>query len=123
MTPSDQRLWATLIHIGGIVFGILPSLIGFLVLKDRGLFVRDHTRTALNFQITMIILQVAAAIITMIGSFLLIVVIGIPILIIGLVAALGGAVLVIVFSIMAAIAANRGELYVYPAWCTITFVH
>jgi len=123
LNPSDQRLWATLIHLGGIVFGVLPSLIGFLVLKDRGLFVRDHTRSALNFQITMIILQVAAAIVTMIGSFLLIVLIGIPILIIGLVAALGGAVLVIVYSIMAAIAANKGELYTYPAWCAIPFVH
>jgi hypothetical protein len=39
MNPSDEKLWATLVHVGGI-FYFLPSLIGYLVLKDRGPFVR-----------------------------------------------------------------------------------
>src|SRR5688572_29351752 len=55
MSPSDEKLWATLIHIGGILFGFLPALIGYLVLKDRGPFIREHTATALNFQITLFI--------------------------------------------------------------------
>src|SRR5690554_102229 len=38
--PSDEKLWATLVHIGGIFFGPIPALIGYLVLKDRGPFVR-----------------------------------------------------------------------------------
>ena len=42
MNPSDEKLWATLIHIGGILFGFLPSLIGYLVLKDRGPFIRGR---------------------------------------------------------------------------------
>lgn len=33
LNPSDEKLWATLIHIGGILFGFLPSLIGYLVLE------------------------------------------------------------------------------------------
>jgi uncharacterized Tic20 family protein len=51
-------LWATLIHIGGIFFGILPSLIGYLLLKDRGEFVF----AALHFMIVVcsIIAAVAA---------------------------------------------------------------
>ncbi|CAN5316505.1 DUF4870 domain-containing protein [soil metagenome] len=122
LSPPDQRLWSTLIHIGGIIFWILPALIGYLVLKDRGMFVRDHTKTALNFQITMIIVQAAAWILTTIGSILLIVLIGIPLLIVGVIASIGGVVLVIVLSIIAAITANRGELYAYPSWCTIAFV-
>ena len=70
----------------------------------------------------MIIAQVAAWIVTAIGAALVIVIVGIPILIIGVVAAFGIGVLVIVYSIVAAVAANRGELYHYPSWCTISFV-
>ncbi len=100
LSPSDQRLWATLIHAGGIFFGILPSLIGYLVLKDRGAFIREHTRVALNFHITVLIALAA-------GSILSIIVIGIFVLI-----AVG--VLDLVFCIMAAVAASNGQLYKYP---------
>ena len=58
LNPSDEKLWATLIHIGGIFFSFVPALIGYLVLKDRGPFIREHTATALNFQITMAIAYV-----------------------------------------------------------------
>ncbi|MEA9985335.1 DUF4870 domain-containing protein [Subtercola sp. RTI3] len=108
LSPSDQRLWATLIHVGGIIFGFLPALIGYLVLKDRGEFIRDHTKTALNFQITLLIAYV-------IGSILSIVIIGVVVLI-------AAGIISIIFSIMAALAANKGELYVYPKWCAIQFV-
>jgi uncharacterized Tic20 family protein len=100
LSPSDERLWATLVHAGGIFFGILPSLVGYLVLKDRGTFIREHIRVALNFQITMLIALVA-------GSILSIIVIGIVVLI-----AVG--VLDLVFCIMAAVAASNGQLYKYP---------
>ena len=43
MNPADEKLWATLIHVGGIVFGFLPALIGYIVLKDRGPFIRAST--------------------------------------------------------------------------------
>lgn len=100
LSPADEKLWATLIHVGGILFGFLPALIGYLVLKDRGPFIRQHTATALNFQLTMIIAYVAGVILT----FLLI---GVVVL-----AAVG--IVVIIFSIMAAIAANNGQTYSYP---------
>jgi uncharacterized Tic20 family protein len=100
MRPSDEKLWATLVHIGGILFGFLPALIGYLVLKDRGPFVRDHTRTALNFQITMVIVSV-------VGALLTIVLVGFLIL-----AAVG--IVIIVFSIIAAVKANNGQYYKYP---------
>jgi uncharacterized Tic20 family protein len=100
LSPADEKLWATLIHVGGILFGFLPALIGYLVLKDRGPFIRQHTATALNFQLTMIIAYVAGVILT----FLLI---GVVVL-----AAVG--IVVIIFSIMAAIAANNGQTYTYP---------
>ncbi len=106
MNPADEKLWATLIHVGGILFGPLPALIGYLVLKDRGPFIRHHTATALNFQITLLIAYI-------VGSILIIVVVGLLIL-------LAAWILAIIFGIMAAIAANKGQMYTYPL--TIKFV-
>jgi uncharacterized Tic20 family protein len=100
MNPSDEKLWATLIHIGGILFGFLPALIGYLVLKDRGPFIRAHTATALNFQITLLIGYV-------VGSILVVVLIGFFILFLVWLAS-------IIFGIIAALAANKGEAYTYP---------
>lgn len=100
LSPADEKLWATLVQIGGILFNWIPALIGYLVLKDRGPFVRAHTATALNFQITIFIAYV-------VGGLLTIVVIGIFVII-------AAWVLNIVFSIIAAVKANQGEYYTYP---------
>ena len=100
MSPADEKLWATLIHIGGVFFYFLPSLIGYLLLRDRGPFIRGHSATALNFQLTMLLGYAVGGITSIIG--------------IGLVVLLVVPILVIVFSIIAAVAANRGETYSYP---------
>jgi uncharacterized Tic20 family protein len=100
MSPPDEKLWATLVHVGGIFFGFLPALIGYLVLKDRGPFVRAHTATALNFQLTMLIASV-------VGGVLTIIIVGFFIL-----AAVWA--LTIIFSIIAAVKANQGQWYKYP---------
>jgi uncharacterized Tic20 family protein len=106
MSPADEKLWAILVHLGGIAFGFIPALIGYLVLKDRGPFIREHTATALNFQLTMLIAYVVGLItvLVLIGIFILTAV----------------WVLTIVFSIIAAVAANQGRYYSYPL--TIKFV-
>lgn len=106
LSPADEKLWATLIHIGGIFFGFIPALIGYLVLKDKGPFIRAHTATALNFQITMTIALIVSSILT--------------IILIGLFLMLAVAVVIIVFSIIAAVKANQGQFYSYPM--TIKFV-
>lgn len=105
MTPADERLWSTLTHIGALVLsgggaGWLVALIAYLVLKDRGPFVRSHTATELNFQLTLLIAYVA-------GLILSIVVVGIFVLI-------AAWVLSIVLGIIAAVKANKGEYYEYP---------
>ena len=99
-------MWATLIHVGGVFFYFLPALVGYIVLKDRGPFIRAHARAALNFQITLLIIG-------LVGSALTVILIGYLVL-------LAAWVLLIVFSIMAALAANRGQFYSYPL--TIAFV-
>jgi uncharacterized protein len=106
MNPSDERLWATLVHVGGILFNFLPALIGYLVLKDRGPFIRAHTATALNFQITLLIAYVVSGALT--------------IVLIGFLLLPAVWVMSIVFSILASLAANKGEYYSYPL--TIKFV-
>ena len=106
LSPADEKLWATLVHLGGIFFNFLPALIGYVVLKDRGPFVRAHTTTALNFQITLAIAIFAGIVTAIIGVGILIII--------------AASVLNIVFSILAAVAANRGENYSYPL--AITFV-
>jgi uncharacterized Tic20 family protein len=100
LSPSDQRLWATLIHVGGIFFGILPSLIGYLVVKDRGDFIREHTRAALNFHITLLVVYAGCVVL----SFILI----------GFFLAIIAGIVALIFSILAAIAANAGQFYKFP---------
>jgi uncharacterized protein len=100
LSPSDEKLWSTLTHIGGIFFSFIAPLITYLVFKDRGAFVRHHTAQALNFQITLAIAAFVCFLLffVIIGFFLIAVV------------AIAG----IVFPILAAVAANKGEWYRYP---------
>ena len=100
LSPSDEKLWATLVHLGAIFFHFLPALIGYFLLRDRGPFIREHTRAALNFQLTVLLGYI-------VGLFTLVILIGYLVL-------MAVAVLNVVFSIIAAIAANRGEFYTYP---------
>jgi hypothetical protein len=100
LSPSDQRMWAMLAHLSGILFSVVGPLVVWLVQKDKGLFVTEQSKEALNFQITLLIGYLAAGVLTFIivGFFLLFV---LP-------------VLAVVFGVIAAIAANKGENYRYP---------
>lgn len=100
LSDSDQRMWAMLSHLGGILFSFVAPLVIWLVFKDRGRFVDEQAKEALNFQITLIIAWVVA----FITMFIIIGFILMPI--IGLAA--------LIFGILAAIAANKGEAYRYP---------
>ena len=100
MSPEDQRLWATLTHIGGIFFNFVAPLVAYLVLRDRGGFIREHTRVALNFHITMAIAYFAGVLTSVLGIGILVV------------AATG--IVSIVFGVLAALAANQGQFYRYP---------
>jgi len=93
-------MWAMLSHIGGILFSFVAPLVIWLVFKDRGHFVEDQSKEALNFQITLIIAYV-------VGGILSVILVGIFIVLLAWLAA-------IIFGIMAAIAANKGEVYRYP---------
>jgi len=100
MNPADEKLWAILVHVGGIFFGFIPALVVFLVTKDRGPFVRAHSATALNFQITLVIAAFVGVILAFLG--------------IGILILLAVYVLDIVLSIIAAVKASQGQWYTYP---------
>ncbi|MCW4384598.1 DUF4870 domain-containing protein [Salinibacterium sp. SYSU T00001] len=119
MSPADEKLWATLVHIGGIFFGFIPALVGYLVLKDRGPFVRDHTRVALNFQISYTIYAVAATVLLLIIAIpLAFVTFGLSFGLVYLVFLLP--IVATIFMIIAAVKANQGVYYTYPL--TIDFI-
>ena len=105
MSQQDEKTWATLVHLApfaAALIGIplLGPLIVFLLMKDRGQFVRFHAAQALNFQIIMTVaFWVFGAL-----SF---VIIGIPLLI-------ATAIAWVVLSIVAAVKASNGEWYRYP---------
>ena len=99
LTPEQDIQWGSFAQLGGVL-GFLPSLIIWLVFKDRGAFTNTEAKEALNFQITLIFGYLISAI-------LLVVFIG---------AILWWAVWIVgvVFSIIAFLQAKDGKHYRYP---------
>ncbi len=100
MSPADERMWSILTHVGSIFFYWLAPLIAYLVLKDRGPFVRWHTRQALNFHITLVITYAAGVVLFF--------------LVVGYFIVIAAGVVQVIFGILAAVAASRGEYYRIP---------
>ncbi|RUQ97194.1 DUF4870 domain-containing protein [Labedella endophytica] len=104
-------------HFGGVL-GFLPSLIIFLVFKDRGGFTRQESKEALNWQITWIIANIAFSII--LGILSVVIAIGSNGYGYGGIGALLGLLAYVpyianlVFSIIGGVKVNGGSAYRYP---------
>ncbi|MBK4346594.1 DUF4870 domain-containing protein [Lacisediminihabitans changchengi] len=112
LSEAEDRQWASFAHLGGIL-SILPSLIIFLVFKDRGTFTRQESKEALNFQITILIAEIVLGIVgTILSVALLFVTYGGSSIFGGLgwIAWLIG----LIFSIIAFTKAKDGIAYRYP---------
>ncbi len=109
LSESEDRQWASFAHLGGIL-GFLPSLIIWLVFKDRGAFTNREAKEALNFQIAAAIAYIALMILTTILSLVTFGIFGLiaPLLYLALWAG------VIVFSILGFLKAKDGIAYRYP---------
>ncbi len=103
----DERTLATIAHLGPFLGAMIPGLgnilLPFLIWffkKDESDYIDRHAKEALNFQLSITVLLVAAGILIFlaVGIFIL------PVLV----------MVDIVFSVIAAIKANRGEFYQYP---------
>jgi len=105
LSESEGRTYATLAHAGiaaSSLFGVtmFAPLVIWLIGKDRSAYVDEQGKEALNFSILLTIAYI-------VGWILAIVFVGFLLV--------GAAWLcAIIFGIMAAIAANKGEHYRYP---------
>src|SRR5438309_6970068 len=101
---SDEKTLAILLHVLGIFTGFIAPLVIWLVKKDTSPFIDQTGRKALNWWFSAMIYY--AACVVMIFTIILI-----PVAFLGF-AALG--ILALVFCILGAVAASRGQVYKYP---------
>jgi uncharacterized Tic20 family protein len=79
---------------------LLGPLVVWLLKKHQHPFINEHGREAVNFQITMVVAALVSLVLTFVViGFLLLIVIGIS---------------VVVFPVIGAIQASKGEPYRYP---------
>ena len=100
-TPKKESTnLALLCHLLGLLTSFVGPLILWIIKKDEDSFIEHHGREALNFQITVLIGYIVGGILTMIciGFFVVLAVWAVD----------------IIFSIIACIAASKGEMYRYP---------
>jgi uncharacterized Tic20 family protein len=101
-TP-DERTWGMLAHLSSVIaillggLSFLGPLIVWIVKKDQSAFVADQGKEALNFQIAVLLASLVCGV-TCILAIL------IPIILVAN----------IVYSIIAAMEANKGVYYRYP---------
>ena len=106
LTEAEDKQWASFAHFGGML-GILPSLIIWLVFKDRGAKTNVEGKEALNFQITATIAQV---VLYVLGTILAIIFIGFLFYFLAFLVWAAA----VVFSILGGVKVNGGGSYRYP---------
>lgn len=102
LTASEDRQWATLAHFGGIL-GCVPSLLIYLIFRERGPFTAQESKEALNFTLPPTIAAVLANILVMlpvVGNLFAVLATGIW-------------VAVTCFSVSAGIRVNHGQPHRY----------
>ena len=100
LSPGEEELWALLAHLSIPFLGFVGPLVVHLVFRDRSVWLAEDVLEALNFSILYTIAVAACSVlaVVLIGAVLL------PLVFIG----------ALVLAVVAAVAANRHELYRYP---------
>ncbi|PTM58474.1 DUF4870 domain-containing protein [Desmospora activa] len=121
---SDDRTWGMLAHLGafaGMIFPLIGNILGpliiWLVKKEESSFVNDQGKEALNFQITIAAIGIVLGIISGIFGFILTLIFpiaGLLVLILVSLIPIALGICAMVFMIIAAVKANKGEYYRYP---------
>jgi hypothetical protein len=102
LSTIEEQNYTSLGNILGILIGFISPLIFWLIYKDRSKFLDTNLKSALNFQLTMIVAWIAAGILSAVTFGILSI----------LYLAIG--VLVLVFCILAFVKTRNGENYAYP---------
>ena len=61
-STTDDKLWATVAHFGGVLW-FVPSLVIYLVMRGRSSLSRQEAKEALNWQITFTMLYVVVMVV------------------------------------------------------------
>jgi uncharacterized Tic20 family protein len=107
LDPAQDKQWASFAHLGGILW-VLPSLIIYLVFKDRGQLTRQEAKEALNWQITWLIVWFVSVLISV---FLVLTPVG---FIFSLLIPWALYIVNLIFSILGFVKVNSGGTYRYP---------
>lgn len=107
VSPAEktERDWLLFTHLSGLVCllgipGVLGPLVCWLIKRDTMPEVAEAGKEAINFQITMLLIQIVS--------------VPLVFLFVGFITMLAALVLSIVFPIIAGIESSRGTRYVYP---------
>lgn len=106
---KKENTLAVILHLSGFLNGIFPivvPLVIWLSKKDESSFLNEHGKSALNFQLTILVLGITAIVFTVFT-------LGLGIFIIGPVAVILGIIYTILI-IIAAVNASEGKYYKYP---------
>jgi len=93
-------MWSMFAHLGGMFLSFIVPLVIYLVYKDRDPFIRRHSAQAMNFHITIFIIYVVS--------------IPLMLILVGFFTFFAAMICSVIFTIMAAVAANKGEQFTYP---------
>ena len=107
--PKDVANLAMLAHLLGALVGFLGPLILWVVKMDEHEFIDDQSKEALNFQLTLLIWHFGAIVIAFLSCGFI------------FFAPLVPYALQLIFGIMGAVSASKGESYRYPM--TIRFAN
>ncbi len=102
-SKEEEKLWSVLVHAVAIVFEFFAPVLGFLLFRDKGPFIRHHVTESLNFGLTMVVFAI-----------------GLAISVIGWLVIWALPIYWTVFRIVASYRASQGDFYHYPL--TIRFV-
>ena len=115
---SESRNWAVFAHLStfsvlvGVPFGnVLGPLVIWLIKRREDPYAERHAREALNFNLS---LTLYGLILLLGGLVLLVVLIGLAVLLMALLYFVVFFFVWLILSIIAAIAASRGDQYTYP---------
>lgn len=114
MQPQDARLWATLTHLAAPALyllsagfaGFVAPLILWLIFKEKDPLVRQAGAGSFNFNFALMLISIASWILGIVTLGLLLPLTGLVLTIVFIVQ--------VVFGILGAMAANKGQSYKYP---------
>jgi uncharacterized protein len=123
LSPAEEKQWAMLTHLISLFAGILPAIIFWVIYRDRGPFVRAHTTTEFNLQLTVAAVSVLGFVLCFVPFFTTIATTSTPqspgmppafgLFFVGYFLILGVKLVAFVMGIVASVAASKGKHYRY----------